>query len=433
MKIVAYDTSILLDISKAKEWFFNGWDKVIITNITWQELKQIKDNKNKTEEVRRRARELSKLFNKHMGNIIHLKYTSGALENSNFYVNNDDRILLGIEMGYKKSLEEFGEELEFYFYTSDLFQYCDAVEKGIPAQLFEPVEEIQENYKGFKEFYLTDEEWINFYAQDEFYEQVLDEMLINEYLIIHYHDKDNEKKEYCAKKIKYTLDGEEFFELEELCWPEFHSSKLDDMKPKDCYQRCAMDALLSSNFVILRGKPGSGKTLASLSYIFHALDGHEYNKIYMIVNPVATRDSARLGFLPGDKNDKILDSSIGSLLAAKLGDRIGVDYLIDSHKLELLPASDIRGVSIPKDAICFVTEGQNLTKDLMKLIIQRCEEGCKLIIEGDNEAQVDMEIYDGKNNGLRRAVEVFKGEDFFSTVTLEEIYRSRAAKVAEQM
>ena len=61
--------------------------------------------------MRRRARELSKLFNKHMSDIIHLKYTSGALENSNLYVNNDDRILLGVEMGYKKSLEEFQQTL----------------------------------------------------------------------------------------------------------------------------------------------------------------------------------------------------------------------------------------------------------------------------------------------------------------------------------
>ena len=415
-----YDTSELLISLPSKE------DKIVISNITWQELKQIKDNKNKTDDVRRRAqRAISALTDI---DFIKVDYNPDWAEGYDKKYNDDDRILLCADLYYNYRLKD---DEDFVLITHDKAMYLDAIDMDIPVVLTRDTKE--ETYKGFREYVLSNEEWIDFYERDEFYDNLVEDMFINEYLIIHYYDNENKKRDYCAKKVIKIIDGEKIPELEEIGWPTFNSSRLGEMKPKDCYQRCAMDSLNNADFTILRGLPGSGKTLAALSYLMDSLEHNEIDKIYMLVNPVATRDSAKLGYLPGDKNSKILDSSIGSLLAAKFGDRIGVDYLIESGKLELLPVSDIRGVSIPANAACYVTEGQNLTIDLAKLIIQRCDEGCKIIIEGDNDAQVDMQVYDGKNNGLRRAVEVFKGEDFFSTVTLEEIHRSRAAKVAEQM
>jgi len=69
----------------------------------------------------------------------------------------------------------------------------------------------------------------------------------------------------------------------------------------------------------------------------------------------------------------------------------------------------------------------------MKLIIQRAGDNCKVIMTGDDEAQVDLNEYEGDNNGLKRAVEVFKGDSTFGTVTLQNVYRSKLAKIAEKM
>jgi predicted ribonuclease YlaK len=52
---------------------------------------------------------------------------------------------------------------------------------------------------------------------------------------------------------------------------------------------------------------------------------------------------------------------------------------------------------------------------------------------GDDKAQTDMSDYEGDNNGLRRAVEVFRGTELFGTVTLQTIFRSEIAKIAEKM
>lgn len=55
------------------------------------------------------------------------------------------------------------------------------------------------------------------------------------------------------------------------------------------------------------------------------------------------------------------------------------------------------------------------------------------IIDGDYNTQVDMSQYSGRNNGMRRMSEVFRGKDFYGEVELQNIYRSEIARIAEEM
>ena len=70
---------------------------------------------------------------------------------------------------------------------------------------------------------------------------------------------------------------------------------------------------------------------------------HKIDKIIVFCNTVATKDSAKLGFYPGTRDEKLLDSQIGNLLSSKLGGKIEVERMIEEEKLVLLPLSDIRG------------------------------------------------------------------------------------------
>ena len=83
---------------------------------------------------------------------------------------------------------------------------------------------------------------------------------------------------------------------------------------------------------------------------------------------MATVGAAKLGFYPGSKNDKLLDSQIGNILSSKLGSRLVVEDMIESGKLLLLPFSDIRGFDT--NGMCagvYITEAQNMDIFLMKL------------------------------------------------------------------
>jgi predicted ribonuclease YlaK len=96
--------------------------------------------------------------------------------------------------------------------------------------------------------------------------------------------------------------------------------------------------------------------------------------------------------------------------------------------------SDIRGYDTTGLAAgIYITEAQNLDIELMRLALQRIGEDSICILDGDYSHQVDMSMYAGCNNGMRRVSEVFKGQDFYGEVELSIIHRSKIARIAELM
>jgi predicted ribonuclease YlaK len=185
---------------------------------------------------------------------------------------------------------------------------------------------------------------------------------------------------------------------------------------------------------MIKGKAGTGKSYLSLGYLFYLLEKHKIDKIVVFCNTVATQNSAKLGYLPGTKDEKLQDSSIGNMLGAKLGGSFAVQRLIEDNKLLLLPMSDIRGYDTSgMNCGVYITEAQNMDISLMKLALQRIGEDCICIIDGDYTTQVDLSQYAGRNNGMRRMSEAFRGQDFYGEIELKNIYRSKIAEIAELM
>ena len=130
----------------------------------------------------------------------------------------------------------------------------------------------------------------------------------------------------------------------------------------------------------------------------------------------------------------MLDSQIGNFLESKLGSRIAVERLIEDEKIVLLPMSDIRGYDTTgMNAAIYITEAQNLDIELMKLALQRIGEDSICILDGDDKTQVDMSMYAGSHNGMKRVSKVFRGASFYGEVTLQKIHRSRIAELAQQL
>jgi len=103
------------------------------------------------------------------------------------------------------------------------------------------------------------------------------------------------------------------------------------------------DSLMNNKITMIKGPAGTGKSHLALGYLFFLLEKNKIDKIIIFCNTVATKNSAKLGFYPGSKDEKLLDSQIGNFLASKLGDKIAVEQLINTEKIILLPMSDIRG------------------------------------------------------------------------------------------
>lgn len=184
---------------------------------------------------------------------------------------------------------------------------------------------------------------------------------------------------------------------------------------------------------MLKGPAGSGKTYLALGYLFQKLDKGQISKIIIFCNTVATRNSAKLGYYPGSRDEKLLDSQIGNLLISKLGSRIEVERLIDEGLLVLLPLSDIRGYETPSGSGVYISEAQNLDIDLMQLALTRIKEDSICIIDGDDNAQVDLPAYAGEFNGMKKVSRVYRGCDVYGEVELQIVHRSKIADLARKL
>lgn len=66
----------------------------------------------------------------------------------------------------------------------------------------------------------------------------------------------------------------------------------------------------------------------------------------------------------------------------------------------------------------------------LKTVLQRCEQGCKQVYEGDILEQTDVNI---SQSGMERMIDVFKDNDCFGCIKLKNSYRSTVTTIADKM
>lgn len=416
MQYLFYDTCALLEEQRKA---FEG-DKFYISNITLREIEGIKTSKSKDEDVKMKARKLVHLLDERQDKYEVINFelifediymtTYSSLDDTA-----DSRIIM-------TALSLRDKNIDILFYTRDLACKSIASSCGLKVKYLNDI--VDDDYTGYVEVKFTDEELCDFYnglrkpGFNPF------NMYVNQYLLIR-----------LVNGVETILYKMGVHGLEEVMGTQFSSSMFETKtKPKDEYQDLVMDSLRTNQITLIRGKAGSGKSYLAMAALFDKLQHREIEKIIIFTNTVAVEGAARLGFYPGSKDEKLLDSQIGNFLVSKIGDRGTVIDLIEAGTIVLLPLADIRGFDTTGlKAGIYITEAQNMNIDLMKLALQRIGEDSYCIIEGDDFAQVDLAIYGGNNNGMRRLSQVFRGQDFYGEVRLVYIHRSKIARIAELM
>ena len=415
MKFKCYDTCSLL--KEAGHLFTSDDFTLVISSIVLEELEDIKSRSNRDADVKFAARKVLQDLDAHYGSYEIIMYNDEFVEplvSAGLSITNDVKII-ACALDFAKQRPDD----EIIFVSNDLI--CRHI-----ASMFLPVDQVVEedyDYDGYKEMYLTEEEMNDFYSNPD---KNIYDLYINQYLLIY----NKETGEY-VDSVCWT--GSEY---RHLTFGNFTSHFFGDVKPmkNDVYQALAADSLINNKITLIKGPAGSGKTYLSLGYLMHRLERHKIDKIIVFCNTVATKNSAKMGYYPGTRDEKLLDSQIGNLLISKFGGRIMVEQMINEEKLVLLPLSDIRGYDTSgMRAGIYISEAQNLDIDLMKLTLQRIGDDSICIIDGDCKTQVDDIHFAGSNNGMRRASQVFRGSDIYGEVTLKNIHRSKIALLAENM
>ena len=413
MKIKFYDTSSLL---KQVDTLFDNEEHIAISSITIEELENIKTSANKDADIKYSARKLLHILDKNIDNyeiVIYKDKYLKPIEKRGIAITNDMKIL--------SCALELQKKYEVQFITNDLAL------KHIALLFFDKVGCIAkevDDYRGFKDLKLATDATIAL-----IYEQPKTNflgLLENEYCIIRNKDGEIIDKVCWSKEEGYRP----------LKFQTFSSKWFGNVKPMkgDIYQQFVADSFLNNKITMVKGPAGSGKTLMSLGFLFDQLENGKIDKIIVFCNTVATKDSAKLGYYPGSKDEKLLDSQIGNLLISKVGGRIEVERMMHEEQLILLPMSDIRGYDTSgMRAGVYISEAQNLSVNLMKLALQRIGDDSICIIDGDCKTQVDDIQYAGSNNGMRRVSKVFRGSPIYGEVELQHIHRSEIGRLADSM
>ncbi len=175
------------------------------------------------------------------------------------------------------------------------------------------------------------------------------------------------------------------------------------IKAKTIGQKRYVDMINSKDITFGIGPAGTGKTYLAVAAAVNAFRKKEVERI--ILTRPAVEAGEKLGFLPGDLQDKV-DPYLRPLYDA-LFDIMGPEnYLknIEKQLIEVAPLAYMRGRTLDSSFI-ILDEAQNTTNEQMKMFLTRLGYGSKAVITGDI-TQIDLP--EGKKSGLKTVSRILK-------------------------
>lgn len=232
--------------------------------------------------------------------------------------------------------------------------------------------------------------------------------------------------------------------------PLTYSKRLpNDYKALNAEQHMLWECLLAppeiAPLVVVKGAAGTGKTFCSLAMALEKLAKYSDEELYdqiLVATPIVTVSDEKIGYLPGDVDEKVgpyLGGIMDNLKAifrqkcpeddnASLKDK--AQELFSRGFIEIQPIGFLRGRTIPR-TVFIIDETQNIRPSDIKDITTRAAEGSKFIFLGDPD-QVNNSGLNSRYNGLVYLSEKMKGNSLCWQVTLnsEKSVRGPLAQTA---
>ncbi|MFN2530335.1 MAG: PhoH family protein [Pyrinomonadaceae bacterium] len=206
----------------------------------------------------------------------------------------------------------------------------------------------------------------------------------------------------------------------------FNPAGKKQVAPKSANQRKYIETIHDKDVVFGIGVAGTGKTYLAVAMAVQSLMQKQVNRI-VLARP-AVEAGEKLGFLPGDLQDKV-DPYLRPLYDAlfDLIDYERVTRLLEKRVIEVAPLAFMRGRTL-SDAFIILDEAQNTTSEQMKMFLTRIGFGSKAVITGD-VTQVDLPT--GKRSGLIEAERILSNLEGIAFVyfTEKDVVRHRLVQM----
>ena len=206
-----------------------------------------------------------------------------------------------------------------------------------------------------------------------------------------------------------------------------------DVRGRNAEQRVALDLLNDNSvgIISLGGSAGTGKSVLALAAGLESVMERRIHRKVMVFRPLFAVGGQDLGFLPGDKSDKMgpWASAVTDALEAVMGPDV-IDEIHHREILEVLPLTHIRGRSLT-DAFIIIDEAQNLEKSVLLTALTRLGNNSRVILTHDVAQRDNLRV--GRYDGIAAVIAALRGNPLFAHITFSRSERSPIARMVGEI